>query len=90
LEIGDWLPKPATILWPDDVRSRRELWSADWKSALHSDRCDMFLFSWREVYGTPSAKLLLMGKNKLPPRTFDTQPQLTRLHWLAQRIQKGD
>ena len=31
-----------------------------------------------------------MGKKSLKKRTTDTQPQLTRLHGLVQRIQKGD
>src|SRR3954451_16568538 len=30
------------------------------------------------------------GKQAAPKRNFDTQPQLKRLHWLVQRIQKGD
>src|SRR5438445_9153520 len=31
-----------------------------------------------------------MGKNKSEKRRFDTQPQLTRLHALVQRIQRND
>src|SRR2546425_2639749 len=48
------------------------------------------MFSCGRFWGTPSDIQRRMGKKTSKKGRVDTQPQLTRLHGLVKRIQRGD